>query len=137
MGWLDRRQVTALASGKVGGSTIAGIIMVKRLRIAVVPLIAGTIVALTTGSAWAFSQQVLTPNGNYNLNYSSPYNFNYGSPDDKAKLGDSTNKSDSNGPSFHFNVEGGQTGQFGFHNFGGENSGAAWDRFSRPVGNGN
>lgn len=111
--------------------------MVKRLRIAGVALIVGTMFALTTGSAWAFSQQVLTPNGNYNFNYDNTYNFNYGSLDDKAKLGDSTNKFDSNSSGFHFNVEGGQTGQFGFHNFGGESSGAVWDRFSQPIGNGN
>jgi hypothetical protein len=107
--------------------------MLKPLRIVAVPLIAGGIVALTTASAWAISQQVLTPNGNYD--------FNYGSPDDKAKF-DSTNKSNSNTPGFHFSVEPSQPGSFGFHNFNdrsnsNNNSNDAWDRFTRPLGNGN
>ena len=103
--------------------------MVQQLRFAVVALIAGVIIALTAAPVWAFSQQTLTPNGNYN--------FNYSLPDDKAKLGDSVNKFDSNSPSFHFSIEHGQTGAFGFHNFGEDSSEKTWDRFSRPVGNGN
>ena len=97
----------------------------QQLRLVVVPLIAAAIVALMTASVWAFSQQVVTPNGNYN--------FNYNPLDDKAKSGDSTTKSDSNSSGFHFNVEGGQTGAYGFHNFGEESSEKTWDRFSRPI----
>jgi hypothetical protein len=77
---------------------------------AAVPLIAGATIVLTTASVWAFSQQTLAPSGNYN--------FNYSGPDDKAKFGESPNKSDSNSPGFHFSIERGQTGPFGFHSFG-------------------
>ena len=103
--------------------------MFEQLRFAAVPLIAGTIVVLTTASVWAFSQQTLGPGGNYN--------FNYGDPDDKAKLGDSTNKSDSNSPQFRFNIERGQSEPFGFHSFGGSSNEKAPDYYSRPLGNGN
>jgi hypothetical protein len=101
--------------------------MVKQLRFAAVALIAGAIIALTTGSVWAFSQQTLGPNGNYN--------FNYGGPDDKAKLNDGTNKSDSNSSGFHFSIERGQAGPFGFHSFGGNDNTAPPDYY-RPHGNG-
>ncbi len=105
--------------------------MFKQLRFAVVLLISGAIIALTTASVWAFSQQTLTPNGNYN--------FNYGDPDEKAKLSESTKKSDSNNPSFHFSIERGQTGPFGFHNFHnfGDSGNATPPDYSRPLGNGN
>lgn len=103
--------------------------MSKRSGLAAVPFIAGAIIALTTASAGAFTQQTLNPNGNYN--------FNYGDPDDKAKFGESPNKSDSNSPGFHFSIEHGQTGQFGFHSFGGDNNAAPPVPYSRPLGNGN
>jgi len=103
--------------------------MFKQLRFATVPLIAGAIIVLTTASVWAFSQQTLGPNGNYN--------FNYGDPDDKARLGGSTNKSDSISPRFHFSIERDQTGPFGFHSFGGGSNATAPDYYSRPLGNGN
>lgn len=103
--------------------------MFKQLRFAAVPLIAGAIIVLTTASVWAFSQQTLGPNGNYN--------FNYGDPDDKAKLGESTNKSDSNSSGFHFYIERGQPGPFGFHSFGGSSNETPPDYYSRPLGNGN
>jgi hypothetical protein len=101
--------------------------MLKQLRFAAVALISGATILLATTSVWAFSQQTVTPNGNYN--------FNYGGLDDKAKLGESTNKSDSNSsPSFHFSIERGQqTGPFGFHSFG--DSDKAPD-FYTPHGNG-
>jgi len=102
--------------------------MIKQLRFAAVPVIAGTIIALTTGSVWAFSQQTLGPNGNYN--------FNYSTPDDKAKLNDGANKSDSNSSGFHFSIERGQTGPFGFHSFGNSDNTAPPDYY-RPHGNGN
>jgi hypothetical protein len=84
--------------------------MLKQLRFAAIPLISGAAIVLATTSVRAFSQQTVTPNGNYN--------FNYGLPDDKAKFGESTNKFDPNSPTFHFSIERGQTGQFGFHSFG-------------------
>jgi hypothetical protein len=103
--------------------------MFKQLRFAAVPLIAGAIIVLTTASVWAFSQQTLSPSGNYN--------FNYSGPDDKAKLGESTNKPDSNSPGFHFSIERGQTGPFGFHSFGDSNNATFPDYYPRPLGNGN
>jgi hypothetical protein len=102
--------------------------MIKQLRFAAVPLIAGATIALTTAPVWAFSQQTITPNGNYN--------FNYSNPDDKAKLGDSTNKSDPNSPGFHFSIDRGQTGSSGFHSFGDSNNTTAPD-FYTPHGGGN
>jgi len=104
--------------------------MFKQLRFAAVPLIAGATIALTTTSVWAFSQQTLSPNGNGN------YNFTYGAPDDKAKSGESTNKSDSNSSGFHFNIERGQTGPSGFRGFGDSNTTAPPDYYT-PHGNGN
>lgn len=101
--------------------------MIKQFRFAIVPLIAGTVIVITTAAASAFSQQTLTPNGNYD--------FNYGSPDDKAKLGESAKTPDPNSPGLHFGIGGGQTDQFGFRNFGG-NSNAAPPDYSRPLGNG-
>ena len=98
--------------------------------LATVPLIAAAIIVLTTASVWAFSQQTVTPSGNYN--------FNYGGLDDKSKLNDSTNKSDSNSSGFHFYMgSGGQTGPFGFHSFGNGNNNAPPDYYARPLGNGN
>lgn len=101
--------------------------MFKQFRFAAAPLIAGAIIVITTAAASAFSQQSVTPNGNYN--------FNYGPLDDKAKLNESTNSSDPNSPGFHLSVGSGQTSQFGFHNFGG-NGNATPPDFSRPLGNG-
>jgi hypothetical protein len=98
-------------------------------RFATVPLIAAAIIVLTTASVWAFSQQTVAPSGNYN--------FNYGGLDDKAKLNDSTNKSDSNSSGFHFYMGSGQTGAFGFHSFGNGSNDAPPDYYSRPLGNGN
>jgi len=102
--------------------------MLKLLRLAAVPFIAGTIITLTSASVWAFSQQTLTPNGNYD--------FNYGPSDDKYKSGESTNKSDPNSPGLHFSIERGQTGPFGFRSFGRDDNSGPPD-FSRPLGNGN
>jgi hypothetical protein len=104
-------------------------IMIKPFRFAAAPLIAGAIVVLTTAAALAFSQQMLTPNGNYD--------FNYGPLDDsKLKSDSNTNKSDPNSPGFHFSVGGGQTDQFGFHSFGGDNNKPP-EPYARPLGNGN
>jgi len=103
--------------------------MFKQLRFAAVALIAAAIIALTTASVWAFSQQTLGPSGNYN--------FDYGPLDDKAKLGDSANKSDSNNSGFRFSIERGQTGPFGFRSFGGDSNPTPPNYYSRPLGNGN
>jgi hypothetical protein len=107
--------------------------MVKQLRFAAVPVIAGAMIALTTVSVWAFSQQTVVPN--------DTYNFNYGVPDDKAKLGDSINKSDPNSPGLHFSIERGQgmdrgqSAPFGFHSFGDGGNAGPSDYVSRPLGN--
>jgi hypothetical protein len=77
-------------------------------RVAVL-FVAGAIVTLATTSVWAWTQETVTPNGNYN--------FNYGPLNDKNKSGDSANKSDPNSPGFHFGVQQGDSA--GFHNFGG------------------
>ena len=103
--------------------------MLKQPRFAAGLFIAGATIALTTASVWAFSQQTLGPNGNYN--------FNYGAPDDKAKLNEDANKSDSNSPGFHLSIERGQTGPSGFHSFGGSDSNNAPPDYYRPHGNGN
>ncbi len=101
--------------------------MSKQLRFAAAPLIAGGIIVFTSVAASAFSQQTLTPNGNYN--------FNYGPLDDKTKRNESADKSDPNSPSFHFSIQRGQMGPFGFHSFQ-DNSKAEPPDFSRPLGNG-
>jgi hypothetical protein len=101
--------------------------MSKRLWLAAVPLVAGAILALTTGSAWAWTQQTVAPNGNGN------YNFNYGPTDDKYKSGDSTNKSDPNSPGFHFNAGHGDAN--GFRSFGGSNNTTAPSPYFRTFGN--
>ncbi len=102
--------------------------MLKQLRFAAVALIAGAAIALTASSVWAFSQQTVSPNGNYD--------FNYGNPNDKAKLDESTNKPDSNSPGFHFSIERGQTAPFGFRGFGDGNNATPPDYYT-PHGNGN
>jgi hypothetical protein len=104
-------------------------IMLEQLRFAAVALIAAAIIVLTPAAGWAFSQQTLVPNGNYD--------FNYGPPDDKAKLGESTTKPDSNSPGFHFSIESGQSGPSGFHSFGESNNPKFPDYFPRPLGSGN
>jgi hypothetical protein len=102
--------------------------MFTQFRFAAAPAIAGAIIVLTTAAASAFSQQTIAPNGNYN--------FNYGPLDDKTKLDESPNKSDSNSPGFHFSIQGGQTGQFGFRSFEGSSNATPPD-YWRPLGNGN
>jgi hypothetical protein len=111
-----------------------GILMVRfvRFRFATIPMIAAAIIASTTGSGWAFSQQMLGPTGDGN------YNFNYSDPAHPA-TSQSTPPSDPNGPGFHFSFEHGQTGPFGFqsdnHLF--DNSGKSMaPDYSRPLGNG-
>ena len=87
--------------------------MCRRFGLVAVPFVAAAIIALTTNSVWAFSQQTVTPNGNYN--------FNYGPTDDKYKSGDSANKSDPNSPGFHFGVHEDDSSRF--HGYGGSSSG--------------
>ena len=138
---LDRKQVTALASKRVLRGAHVGIIMARfvRLRFAAIPMIAAAIIVSTTASGWAFSQQTLEPGANGN------YNFNYSDPAHPATTSQSTPSSDSNTSGFHFNVEGGQTGQFGgfqsgnhfFGNGGFDNSGNGTSPYFHPPGNGN
>ena len=79
-----------------------------RLRFAAVAMIAATIIASTTASGWAFSQQTLSlgpaDNGNYNFNYSDPAHPGAGSQ--------SALPSDSNTSGFHFSVEPAPTSPF-------------------------
>jgi hypothetical protein len=106
--------------------------MLRQLRFAAVPLLAGAIIALTTASVWAFSQQNLGPNGSTSGNY----NFNYTDPE-KSTSGDSNKKFDPNSSGFHFSIERGQVGSFGSRGFGGSNNNAPPDFYARPLGNGN
>jgi hypothetical protein len=111
-----------------------GIIMVGyvRLRFAAIPAIAAAMIAATTASGWAFSQQTLGPGESGN------YNFNYTDPNRQATPG--TRPSDSNSSGFHFSVQQGQTGPFGFQSgshFGNSGNATAPDYYARPLGNGN
>jgi hypothetical protein len=101
--------------------------MQKLLRLAAVAFIAGTTITLTGAPVWAFSQQTLLPQGNYD--------FNYG-PTDKYKSNDNANKDDPHSPGLHFSIQGGQNGPGGFRSFGREDNYGPPD-FSRPIGNGN
>jgi hypothetical protein len=98
-------------------------------------MIAAAIIALTTASGWAFSQQMLGPGGNGN------YNFNYSDPDHQASTSQSTPPSDSNSPGFHFSIEQGQTAPFsGFqsgNHFGNSGNATAPEYYIQPPGNGN
>ena len=78
------------------------------LRFAAVAMIAAAIIASTTASGWAFSQQTLSlgPEGNGN------YNFNYSDPNHPATNSQSTPQFDSNSPTFHFSIERGDTAPF-------------------------
>jgi hypothetical protein len=113
------------------------IIMIRfvRLRFAAALMIAAAIIASTTASGWAFSQQMLGPGGNGN------YNFNYSDPDHQATTSQSTPPSDPNGPGFHFSIEQGQTGPFsGFQNgnhFGNSGNATSPEYYIQPRGNGN
>ena len=107
-----------------------------RLRFAAVPVIAAAIIAVTTASGWAFTQQMLGTGENGN------YNFNYTPPDRPATSGLSTSPFDSNISRFHFSIESGQTSPFsgfqgGNHSLG--NSGSPTDPryYIQPQGNGN
>jgi hypothetical protein len=104
----------------------SGFVMRKLLGLVAVPVIAGAIIGLTTASVWAFTQQTLTPNGNYDFNYSPLEGKN--KPDKSATP-------DPNSPGFHFSIERGQPGPFGFHSFGSDKNPGPPD-FSRPLGNG-
>ncbi len=102
--------------------------MSKRMRFAVVAFIAGAMVALATASAWALTQEMLNPNGNYN--------FNFGQLDGKGKSnGFTTKPDDPNSPGWHFNFQGGNQSGSGFRSFGDDNKPDVPG--SRPLGNGN
>jgi hypothetical protein len=107
-----------------GSVTFSGSVTSGRFRLAAVAFIAAAIIALTTASGWAFSQQTVVPNGNYN--------FDYGAADNKSKFGDSTNKSDPNSPGFHLNVERNESP--GFRGFGGARAPTP-DPYFRTFGN--
>jgi hypothetical protein len=88
-----------------------------QLRLAAIPVIAAAIIASSTVSGWAFSQQTLGPGANGN------YDFNYSDPDHPATNGLSTLPSDPNSPGFHFSIDQGQNAPFsgfqsGNHSFG-------------------
>jgi hypothetical protein len=107
-----------------------------RLWFATVPVIAAAIIASTTASGWAFTQQMLEPGANGN------YNFNYSDPDHETTTGQSTSPSDSNGPGLHFSIEHGQTGPFsgfqsGNHSLGNGSDPTAPGYYIQPQGNGN
>ncbi len=102
--------------------------MSKRMRFVVVPVVAGAMVALATASAWAFTQETLYPNGNYN--------FNFGPLDGKGtSSGFATKPDDPNSPGWHFNVQGGNQSGSGFRSFGGDDKPEVPG--TRPLGNGN
>jgi len=111
-------------------------VLFVRLRFAAAPTIAAAIIASTTASGWAFTQQMLGPGGNGN------YNFNYSDPDHQAGTSQSTSPSDSKGPGFHFSIEQGQTGPFsgfqrGNHFDGHSGNSTAPEYYIQPPGNGN
>jgi len=107
-----------------------------RLRVAAVPMIAVAIIASSTASGWAFSQQTLGPAGNGN------YNFNYSDPDHQTSTSQSARPSNSNGLGFHFSIEKGQSEPFsgfqsGNHSFGNSGDPTSPGYYIQPRGNGN
>jgi hypothetical protein len=108
-GFLDPKQVAALACERCFGGADVGTIMVgiMRLRFAAVAMIAAAIIASTTASGWAFSQQTIMPDANGN------YNFNYSDPNHQATTSQSAHPSETNNLGFHFSIEHGQAGPFG------------------------
>jgi hypothetical protein len=83
-------------------------------------MIAAAIIASTTASGWAFTQQMLTPgNGNYDFNYTDPNHPN--------APGQSALPSDPNSSGLRFSIEHGETTPFsgfqsGNRSFGGSGS---------------
>jgi hypothetical protein len=78
--------------------------MSRRLLRAAVPLIAVTMIALSTCTVWAIDQKTPWP---IDIHQKAPgssgnYNFDYGSLDNKGTFGDST-KSNSHGPTLRLN----------------------------------
>jgi hypothetical protein len=107
-----------------------------RLRLAAAATIAAAIIASTTASGWAFTQQMLGTGENGN------YNFNYSDPDHQAAPSQSTNPFDSTSPGFHFSIEHGQTAPFsgfqsGEHFYGNGGNATAPEYYIQPRGNGN
>ena len=98
-------------------------------------MIAAATIALTTASAWAFSQQTLGPGGNGN------YNFNYTDPDHPGTSSQSTLPSDPNSPGLHFSIEHGQTAPFsgfqgGNRSFGNSGDPTSPGYYIQPSGSG-
>ena len=116
---LDPKRSMALDSQPAPRGDVGIIIMVRlvRLRFAAALMIAAAMIAWTTASGWAFTQQTITPGANGN------YNFNYSDPDHPASGSQSPFQSDPNSPGFHFSIEHGETAPFsgfqgGNHSFG-------------------
>lgn len=102
-----------------------------QLRLAV-GLVAAGILSLTVASAWAFSQQTVSP--------SDGGNYSFGDPDkqltdpDNNNSGQGTRPFGSNGPTVQFGVQQGPLTTFGRGN--GYNT-TAPDPYYRPLTNGN
>src|SRR6202050_4419611 len=83
----------------LGGADV-GIIMARSVpvRFAAVAMIAAAIIASTTASGWAFTQQMLSTGENGN------YNFNYSDPDHQATTSQSTSPFNSNSPGLQLKI---------------------------------
>ena len=86
-----------------------------QLRLAAAGLFAAGILSLTVASAWAFSQETLSPN-------SGGGNYNFGDPDkqiadpDNSNSGQGTRPFGSNGPTLQFGVQQNPSAVFGRSN---------------------
>ena len=102
-----------------------------QVRLACVGLFAAGILSLTVASAWAFSQEIVSPSGGGG-------NYNFGDPDkrladpDNSNSGQGTRPFGSNGPVVQFGVQQNPSTVFGRSN--GYNS--TPDPYFRPL-NGN
>src|SRR6202050_940152 len=90
----------ALALQSALGGADMGTIMARfvRPRFVVASMIAAAIIASTTGSGWAFTQQMLSTGENGN------YNFNYSDPDHQATTSQSTSPFNSNSPGLQLKI---------------------------------
>ena len=104
--------------------------MLGLLRLAV-GLFAAGILSLTITSAWAFSQETVSPGGGGN--------YNFGDPDDhltnpgNQNSGQSVQPFGSNGPTMQFGVQQGPSTTFGR----GSGFTSTPDPYYRPLTNGN
>jgi hypothetical protein len=103
-----------------------------QLQLAVVGLFAASILSLTVASAWAFSQEIVSPG--------SSGNYNFGDPDkhltdpDNNNSGQDARPFGSNGPVVQFGVQQNPSATFGRGN--GYNT-TTPDPYFRPLFNGN